>query len=140
MAACRAQARTNVSRTGRPDLSEIAFWEAAQELSQPGCVVPDGFGHSYLAPLPKAEAPRPGEEDSASAWPAGVTRPLQLGNCDAKLVALLANTVLSKLADKVCLPRQRGFLQSRQIADNLADVDTFARAFGAQSGHDIAAV
>lgn len=34
------------------DLSEVAIWDVAQAMSCPGCQVPEGFGHSHLAPLP----------------------------------------------------------------------------------------
>lgn len=49
----------------------------------------------------------------------GDTRPLQLGSCDRKLIALLANTVLSQLASKVCPRHQTGAIRGRQIKDSI---------------------
>lgn len=92
-----------------------------------------------VAPPPKAEAPRLGEVDIVAVRAAGNARPLQLGTCDAKLVARLANTVLSKLADVVCLPHQRGFIQGHQMTDSIVEIYTIACSCGAQRCRDTAA-
>ena len=63
------------------------------------------------------------------------TRPLGLKNCDNKVVAGVVNhvsrTALSSNASRL----QRGFVPDRQMIENVLDLDTAARIYGAR-GHE----
>jgi hypothetical protein len=87
-----------------------------------GVPLPASFNESFLIFLPKGEV----DADSFhTARTPDTTRPLNLSNTVAKLVAAALNRSLSELAQRTVAERQRGFIRGRCIVDNIIEVDHF---------------
>jgi len=57
---------------------------------------------------------------------AGNTRPLNLSNTDAKIIATALNQPMAEIAEQVVRKQLRGFIKGRQMADNIMEVEAFA--------------
>ena len=57
------------------------------------------------------------------------TRPLSLGNTDAKMIAMLADDALSSCARRTVALEQTGFVRGRSMSDNIMPIESQAIAW-----------
>jgi endonuclease/exonuclease/phosphatase family metal-dependent hydrolase len=84
--------------------------------------LPANFNESYMIFLPKGEVDA---DVFHTARTPDTTRPLNLSNTTAKLVAAALNRSLSKLASRTVIGQQRGFVKGRCMVDNVIEIDDF---------------
>ena len=85
-------------------------------------LLPNDFNFSFLAVLPKGSE----SDDSAGISRApDATRPLSLGNTDAKIFALMIKVKLDKMIGDWASLSQRGFIQGRLMLENILDTETW---------------
>jgi endonuclease/exonuclease/phosphatase family metal-dependent hydrolase len=84
--------------------------------------IPHDFNESYLIFLPKGEVDA---DIFHTARTPDTTRPLNLTNTTAKLVAAALNRSLAAVAACTVIGQQRGFIKGRCLIDNVIEVDDF---------------
>ena len=87
---------------------------------------PAEFNYSNMVFPPKGE--KAGDDEELQRNPSE-TRPLNLKDTDAKLIAGAHVLALRPAHKAWSLPQQRGFVPDRQLANNITDADAALRAF-----------
>ena len=82
------------------------------------------FNHAWLLLLQKGDD---AQDDEIVARAAENTRPLSASNTDCKLIASAGNEPLSQSLPGWAREEQRGFVKTRQLIDNVIDIDTDCR-------------
>ena len=96
---------------------------------------PHAFNESILVCLPKKSTRN--SDDGTALYELDNTRPLNIVNCDNRIMASAARfRYESHLADWI-LPRQQGFLPGRSLLANLLDVEhgSMITSLRSDSGH-----
>ena len=91
-----------------------------------GTQLPKGFNHSDMVFIPKGDQ---AEEDGTFIRKPSETRPLNLSNSVAKIIAAAINNTLSLLCAATVGPCQQGFIRGRSLIDNVVDVEATAVGF-----------
>jgi hypothetical protein len=84
--------------------------------------IPENINESFLLLLPKGEV---AADSFHTARTPETTRPLNLSNTIAKLVAAAINRSLAALASSTVVDQQRGFVKARCMVDNVIEIDDF---------------
>ena len=90
----------------------------------PGRSLPITFNESLLVFAPKGDDPL--DHTEVSRDPSCV-RPISLKNSDNKLIATVANAAISPVISSQANSLQRGFVQGRQLTQNILELDTCSR-------------
>jgi len=88
-----------------------------------GSELPKGFNHSDMVFIPKGDQV---EEGGSFVRKPTETRPLNLSNSVAKIIAAAINRTLSQLCAVTASPCQQGFIRGRSLIDNIIDVEATA--------------
>jgi len=86
---------------------------------------PITFNHTIGVFPPKGK----GAPDTPHAPHPSSTRPLGCRNCDPKLMAAAHDYCIKRSVAKHASPIQSGFVYSRQLCQNVVDLDILARAY-----------
>ena len=89
----------------------------------------EDFNHSWLVLLAKGEL---AEDAAVVARGPDDTRPVSLGNSDAKICESALNLPLANSMKDWALSDQRGFIADRMMVDNVIEMDTYGRIFAMQ--------